>query len=355
MTRRSRPRPGLGQRPGGFTLIELLVVIAIIAVLIALLLPAVQAAREAARRAQCVNNLKQIGLALHNYHSAYDSFPLGIIVQLQAAGNLGGHNWSAHAQLLPHLEQQAMANACNFSLAASSSNAYPAYWVNLTIFNARIKTFLCPSDVQAGMQNTNSYNGSFGTTTKSTSTTSTGLFTYSGVVYGLKDITDGSSNTIAFGEALVGDVGWGAVPWRNSVSGVSQTQQNLYVDASPYYPQVVQALQACTSQIQQNKQSGAQANNNRGSTWAEGEMGFTMFNTIQTPNSMQYPWGACSSYSAVSAGNAQFAGASSLHPGGANFLLADGSVRFLKDSLNWMTYWALGSRGNGEVISADSF
>src|SRR3954462_11209376 len=221
------------RHPAGFTLIELLVVIAIIAVLIALLLPAVQAAREAARRSQCVNNLKQIGLALHNYHSTHDSFPLGIIVQMQAPGNLGGHNWSAQAQLLPHLEQGALANACNFSLASSSSNTFPAYWVNLTIFNTRIKSFLCPSDGQAGNQNTNSYNGSFGLTTKSTSTTTSGLFTYNGVVYGLKDCTDGSSNTIAFGEALVGDTGWSTVPWRNSVSGVAQTQSLSVVDASP--------------------------------------------------------------------------------------------------------------------------
>src|SRR5215216_5059201 len=106
-------------RRRGFTLIELLVVIAIIAVLIALLLPAVQAAREAARRAQCVNNLKQIGLALHNYHQTANSFPMGM--SLAYDPNNGVYqdwtDWSAHALLLPYLEQTPLYNAANFSWA----------------------------------------------------------------------------------------------------------------------------------------------------------------------------------------------------------------------------------------------
>src|SRR4051794_17203096 len=127
----------------GFTLIELLVVIAIIAVLIALLLPAVQAAREAARRAQCVNNLKQIGLGLHNYHSSNDCFPPGSLPRF--VGTTENSNWdfSAHTRLLHGLEQQALYNAANFSHAVF--NDTPGIIANLTIITTRLNVFLCPS------------------------------------------------------------------------------------------------------------------------------------------------------------------------------------------------------------------
>src|SRR3954465_8429005 len=148
----------------GFTLIELLVVIAIIAVLIALLLPAVQAAREAARRAQCINNLKQIGIALHNYHSAVDSFPVGFL--FPRSPNPSGSNaqgipdlhwrWSVLAQLSPYMEQSAVYNAVNFDWpiapgpsASGPFAGYPAWQpfpVNTTAMAAKVSFFLCPSD-----------------------------------------------------------------------------------------------------------------------------------------------------------------------------------------------------------------
>ena len=130
----------------GFTLIELLVVIAIIAVLIALLLPAVQAAREAARRVQCVNNLKQIGLGLHNYVSANDCLPPGAFLTWSpvAQTQIINGDFSAHVRLLPYLEQQSLYNAANFSVSAI--NDVTGALINGTVTTTRLTAFLCPSD-----------------------------------------------------------------------------------------------------------------------------------------------------------------------------------------------------------------
>src|SRR3954447_15798925 len=160
----------------GFTLIELLVVIAIIAVLIALLLPAVQAAREAARRSQCVNNMKQMGIAMHNYHSATGSFPPGCVSTTtdntaSPPDNLSSWtSWSPQAMLLPYLEQNAIYNATNFSWDCCWAG--PGDLVNRTSYTSKIQSLLCPSDGLSGggnvasySANLNSYYGSIGTTT----------------------------------------------------------------------------------------------------------------------------------------------------------------------------------------------
>src|SRR3954449_10732366 len=134
-------RPGRGRT--GFTLIELLVVIAIIAILIALLLPAVQAAREAARRIQCTNNLKQVGLALHNYESTNGVFPPGRI-NTYVAGN--GHCWGAYSQMLPYVEQQAVFDAMNFGMNPDPDYTSTSAAANRTAAVTTLAMFLCPSD-----------------------------------------------------------------------------------------------------------------------------------------------------------------------------------------------------------------
>ena len=188
----------------GFTLIELLVVIAIIAVLIALLLPAVQAAREAARRSQCVNNMKQIGLGLHNYHSSTNTFPLGGSRSPRGSGNNNFDAWtcwSAQSLLLPYIEQAPLYAAANFSWSpdGDGSTSQP---INATVYNTKLAVYLCPSDTNAGRQNLNSYHGSSGVSSVIGGYTgpTSGIFASQACV-GLDGVTDGSSNTVAYAEA----------------------------------------------------------------------------------------------------------------------------------------------------------
>jgi prepilin-type N-terminal cleavage/methylation domain-containing protein len=345
----------------GFTLIELLVVIAIIAVLIALLLPAVQAAREAARRASCVNSLKQMGLALHNYHATHNSFPLGSVLAHDTFTTYGGGPWSAHAQLMAFIEQGSLYNTINFSWFWNSPNGE-----NLTAYNTRVDTFLCASDFMrrnASGADTN-YHGSVGTTTDPSAQTTTGIFghdtaAHTGLVYGLRDILDGSSSTVAFAEVLIGESTWSSLMWRNDISAVSAITAVTIQDVSTNYTGLLNALAACNAQALAYQKSPPQnTTNNKGGTWTVGLNGLTLFTTIVPPVSQQYPWAACLSGGSAAnqnANNANIANSESLHPGGANHMFADGSVHFMKSSIAMRTYWALGTRANGEIISADSY
>jgi prepilin-type N-terminal cleavage/methylation domain-containing protein/prepilin-type processing-associated H-X9-DG protein len=349
----------------GFTLIELLVVIAIIAVLIALLLPAVQAAREAARRAQCTNNLKQIGLALQNYHSSAGSFPLGGTIAYSDPGvqtNWG--TWSAQALMLGFLDQQPLYNASNFSWSVEIDVGYA---VNSTAINTNINAFICPSDGKTGMptnvggngtsdsgsaSNNNNYFGSVGTTTATFQTTaSTGIFA-NWIAYGIQNITDGTSNTIGFSEGLVGD-NIHSTRWRDGIAGGSGFAA-LVLDANSNQTGILADLQTCTTLF--NTKQSLPCCEDRGWRWADGSPGFTSFNTIVPPNSLVYPWGDCR-LDCPGCGIPWdgYHNATSNHPGGVNVAMCDGSVRFIKSSIAMSTWWALGTKENGETISADSY
>jgi prepilin-type N-terminal cleavage/methylation domain-containing protein/prepilin-type processing-associated H-X9-DG protein len=354
--------------PDGFTLIELLAVIAIIGVLVALLLPAVQGARDAARRLECANNLKQIGLALHHYHQGFGRFPMG---GSKNNRKLDGDSydqwcvWSTHAALLPGIEQTPMFNAINFDFAPETSDGV-SHPKNATINLAVVAAFLCPSDARAGQQNTCSYHGCYGTTTNDNYPQTggcTGLFTVERS-FGIPACTDGTSGTIAFAEALVGDgMGYGRI--GHNIANPSRYRGNVLMSAAVPAPPgarildafrdkaaVMAGLDACASAFRGTNYIA----DHRGWRWGLGVTGFSMFNTIQTPNDAQYAFGGCrfNGMPDWNMDNGFVYGVTSNHPGGANVLFADGSARFVRDGVDRMVWWSLGTRAGGEVVSGDA-
>ncbi|AMV35890.1 DUF1559 domain-containing protein [Planctomyces sp. SH-PL62] len=372
------PRPDRKDR--GFTLIELLVVIAIIAVLIALLLPAVQAAREAARRAQCVNNLKQIGLAMHNYHSSQNTFPMGVSASYNSinGGCVAWSGWSAHSLLLTTMEQSAIYNAANFQFDPLQGIGWD---VNATSWQTKVSSFLCPSDGNAGKVGYNSYYASRGTTFDADykvnqgappncggNVRSTGLFSYQ-QTYGLNDITDGSSNTVAFSEGLVGSGDSRVRPYVTGVNVESLSSWGTDVRSSDAGSALIlgeqapgaaisQVLQTCSTAFQ-NATAGGGLHSNRGGHWAWGAEGFTLFNTVVPPGSSQYTWGSCrfgcGGCGVGSADHAHLTNANSNHSGGVNVLFGDGSTRFVKSSIAMNIWWAVGTKAGGEIVSSDAY
>jgi prepilin-type N-terminal cleavage/methylation domain-containing protein/prepilin-type processing-associated H-X9-DG protein len=351
----------------GFTLIELLVVIAIIAVLIALLLPAVQAAREAARRAQCTNNLKQIGLALHNYHSTNNALPWG--------DGPWWIEWSAHTMLLPYMEQGPIYNALNFADLQSLGltpmpNDNPA---NTTAEYNTISGFLCPSDpdrltspdghnnymanvgsapncAYGGNSDAPSYNEpASGPFIYSSNGIDTGPPVFGGSFVSFAMITDGTSNTAAFSErvkAIGNNLGPTTAPFDTGIPTASLSIPNAVPNNMESTPQPYYNICKVTPPVPINGQDAANFNDDNisGSTWVTGQPANTRYAHVMPPNT----W-SCRS-------NLQIAhNASSHHPGGVNQLFCDGSVRFIKASINVQTWWALGSRAGGEVISSDAY
>jgi prepilin-type N-terminal cleavage/methylation domain-containing protein/prepilin-type processing-associated H-X9-DG protein len=337
-----------------FTLIELLVVIAIIAVLIALLLPAVQAAREAARRSQCVNNMKQIGLAMHNYHQGVGAFPMGNAIAYSDPGvQTTWGTFSSHAMMLPYLEQTPLYNSCNFAWTVWYGMGAA---LNSTVWNAKVAGFLCPSDGNAGKDHLNSYFGSFGTGTNPWADNTNGAFAPARTAYSVADITDGTSNTISHTEALTGDNQRLNARWRRMASGVpgGDVAANMLVrDARTIMPQVIQYAQACMQTIA----TTPGASSNKGLAWSTGSPGLTLTNIIFPPNSNEYSFSSCrwdcSNTCGTDFGHIHIS--SSNHSGGINVLFLDGSVRFIKSSINQNTWMSLGSRDGEEVVSSDSY
>jgi prepilin-type N-terminal cleavage/methylation domain-containing protein/prepilin-type processing-associated H-X9-DG protein len=378
MSRRFQPvasRP----RDRGFTLIELLVVIAIIAVLIALLLPAVQAAREAARRAQCTNNMKQLGLALHNYMSSTDAVPHVYPLYFFPGGSPSDTwgCWSPHSMMFPYLEQGGLYNAINFNL----SNRYNGSAANHSFLGTRIASLLCPSAPLAkgnvACDNLikspgNNYFASVGGTIQWRSTsTIPGLFasdydprvlnntSAQGQPISIRDISDGTSNTIAFGEWRTGDFSCTTLSVPQDVVNPYPYPSGLSSRA-PFVGAALQTftawLNTCAAGAPSTIVSTPQWEYNMsylGLSWDQGMFGYTLGNTLLPPNP---PYPNCRTCT----GNGDWDcpgmyGLSSFHPGGANVAFADGSVRFLKASTAWNVVWALGSKAGGEVISSDSY
>lgn len=340
------------RRQRGFTLIELLVVIAIIAVLIALLLPAVQQAREAARRTQCKNNLKQFGLSMHNYESTNGCFQRANYSSISTS-TTGWQGFSGHTMLLPYMDQAPLFNRIDFTQAFWGGN-------NATLKATVLPAFLCPSD-RGWMYGTygndgstggggNNYFVSGGPSLLMLGVTGGGVGGSPGTPIGVNDqigvcnlfrnikiadITDGTSNTIAASEAVIGDGNSSVFTLGDVIRGATISFGNTFANQAQ--------LTAFSGTCDQNTHYGI-----TGKNWINGMPGQTFFNTLNPPNSPNVDCmecGGCSWYDARGVINAR-----SRHVGGVHCLMADGSVRFVSNNLDFNTWQRLGAISDGQVV-----
>ncbi|WP_165246734.1 DUF1559 domain-containing protein [Paludisphaera soli] len=360
------------KRRQAFTLIELLVVIAIIAVLIALLLPAVQAAREAARRSQCVNNLKQLALAIHNYHDANNALP-AMVTFLGPAYTLTpgdpGWGWCAGwpIAIAPNLEQQTLSNAFNFNIQSDQPQ-------NSTVGYTAVGSLLCPSENQAQRPGSPwaplSYHGNMGGPGVIEAWTGTIVPNYTTnplswgwpgqnlAYFGFQSISDGTSNTALISEKLLGLSGNPVVTpgGNNGKRGYFKVAHaGFNLPSATATNEALAFLNACKS-APATTNSISSANTGQywtfGYPWNVGNNAYTHFNT---PNGMTCVDSTGNGDGPDNGGVNGIVTATSNHSGGVNVALADGSVKFIKDSIAPQTWWALGTRNGGEVISSDAY